>query len=293
MTEQKLAKNTVDVLGAAMAYHGRGEGAPVLFLHGNPTSSYLWRDVLPELEGLGRLIAPDLIGMGDSAKLPNPGADTYRFMTHREYLAGFIDAAIGASESVLLVVHDWGSALGFDWANHHRDRIRGIAYMEAIVRPVASWDEWSAAATPIFQGFRSDKGEAMILDRNMFVERVLPGSVLRKLTEAEMTEYRRPFLKREDRWPTLTWPRQIPIQGEPADVAQVAAEYSQWLAGNEIPKLFVNAEPGAILVGAVRDFCRSWKNQTEVTVAGSHFIQEDSGPAIGRAIAGWMKANAL
>ncbi|MGD0850491.1 haloalkane dehalogenase [Bradyrhizobium sp.] len=293
MTEAPLTKKTVDVLGTHMAYHERGEGAPVLFLHGNPTSSYLWRDVISELGGLGRLIAPDLIGMGDSAKLPNPGPDSYRFATHRDYLGAFIDAVIGPAESLVLVVHDWGSALGFDWANRHRNRIRGIAYMEGIVRPIASWDEWSAAATPIFQGFRSDKGEAMILDRNMFIERVLPGSVLRKLTEAEMTEYRRPFLQALDRWPTLTWPRQIPIAGEPADVAQIAAAYSQWMAENDIPKLFVNAEPGAILIGAPRDFCRSWKNQTEVTVPGSHFIQEDSGPAIGRAVAGWIKANAL
>ena len=293
MTETPLAKKTVDVLGARMAYHERGEGAPVLFLHGNPTSSYLWRDVIPELDGLGRLIAPDLIGMGDSAKLPNPGPDTYRFTTHRDYLGAFIDAVVDPKESLVLVVHDWGSALGFDWANRHRSRVRGIAYMEGIVRPVASWDEWSASATPIFQGFRSDKGETMILERNMFIERVLPGSVLRKLTEAEMTEYRRPFLQAEDRWPTLTWPRQIPIAGEPADVVQISAAYSQWMAENDIPKLFVNAEPGAILIGAPRDFCRSWKNQTEVTVPGSHFIQEDSGPAIGRAVAGWIKANAL
>jgi haloalkane dehalogenase len=293
MTETPLAKKTVDVLGARMAYHERGEGTPVLFLHGNPTSSYLWRDVIPELTGLGRLIAPDMIGMGDSAKLPNPGPNTYRFTTHRDYLGAFIDAVIGPAESLVFVVHDWGSALGFDWANHHRGRVRGIAYMEGIVRPVASWDEWSAAATPIFQGFRSDKGEAMILERNMFIERVLPGSVLRKLTEAEMTEYRRPFLQAQDRWPTLTWPRQIPIAGEPADVVQICAAYSQWMAENDIPKLFVNAEPGAILIGAPRDFCRSWKNQTEVTVPGSHFIQEDSGPAIGRAVAGWIKANAL
>jgi haloalkane dehalogenase len=264
----------------------------VLFLHGNPTSSYLWRDVIPELDGLGRLIAPDLIGMGDSAKLPNPGPDTYRFTTHRDYLGAFIDAVVGPAESLVLVVHDWGSALGFDWANRHRGRVRGIAYMEGIVRPVASWGEWSASATPIFQGFRSDKGETMILERNMFVERVLPGSVLRKLTEAEMTEYRRPFLRAEDRWPTLTWPRQIPIAGEPADVVQIAAAYSQWMAENDIPKLFINADPGAILIGAPRDFCRSWKNQTEVTVPGSHFIQEDAGPAIGRAVAGWIR-NAL
>ena len=291
MTEQPLTKKTVDVFGSPMAYHERGAGAPVLFLHGNPTSSYLWRDVIGELDGRGRLIAPDLIGMGDSAKLPEPGPDTYRFTTHRKYLAGFFDAVIGESEPVTFVLHDWGSALGFDWANHHRDRVRGIAYMEAIARPVAGWEEWSAAATPIFQGFRSDKGESMILDRNMFVERVLPGSVLRKLTEAEMAEYRKPFSKREDRWPTLTWPRQIPIAGEPADVAQIVSEYAQWLAESEIPKLFVNAEPGAILIGRVRDFCRSFENQTEVTVAGSHFIQEDSGAAIGQAIAAWMKAH--
>jgi haloalkane dehalogenase len=293
MSEQPLTKKTVEVLGSRMAYHERGEGAPILFLHGNPTSSYLWRNVMPELEGFGRLIAPDLIGMGDSAKLPNPGPDTYRFITHRDHLAGFIDTVIGPHEKILLVIHDWGSALGFDWANHHRDRVRGIAYMEAIARPVAGWEEWSAQATPIFQGFRSEKGESLILERNMFVERVLPGSVLRKLSDAEMAEYRRPFTKPEDRWPTLTWPRQIPIAGEPADVVQIASDYAQWMAENDIPKLFVNAEPGAILIGAVREFCRTWKNQTEVTVPGSHFIQEDSGPEIGRAIAAWVKANAV
>jgi haloalkane dehalogenase len=171
--------------------------------------------------------------------------------------------------------------------------VRGVAYMEGIVRPVAGWDEWSKAATPIFQGFRSEKGDELILDRNMFVERVLPGSVLRKLTEAEMAEYRRPFINREDRWPTLTWPRQIPIAGEPADVVAIAADYAQWMAENDLPKLFVNADPGAILIGAVREFCRSWKNQTEVTVKGSHFIQEDSGPIIGRAIADWMTVHSL
>ena len=293
MTEQPLSKKKVAILDSRMAYHERGKGKPVLFLHGNPTSSYLWRDVIGELEGMGRLIAPDLIGMGDSDKLASPGPDSYRFATHRKYLWAFIDAVIGAGESPVLVVHDWGSALGFDWANHHRGRVRGIAYMEAIVRPIASWDEWSKAATPIFQGFRSDKGESMILERNMFVERVLPGSVLRKLTEAEMVEYRKPFLKAEDRWPTLTWPRQIPILGEPADVVQIVSDYANWMAENDVPKLFVNAEPGAILIGKLRDFCRRWKNQTEVTVSGSHFIQEDSGPAIGRAVADWMSANAL
>lgn len=293
MTEQPLQKSRVEVLGRQMAYHERGTGTPALLLHGNPTSSYLWRDVIPELEGLGRLIVPDLIGMGDSDKLPDPGPDTYTFSTHRAHLWAFIDAVIGRSEKIVLVVHDWGSALGFDWANQHRDRVSGIAYMEGIVRPIAGWDEWSAAATPVFQGFRSDKGEAMILDRNLFIERVLPGSVLRQLTDAEMTEYRKPFLQREDRWPTLTWPRQIPIAGEPADVVATAAAYAAWMAENDLPKLFVNAEPGAILTGPAREFCRSWKNQTEVTVPGSHFIQEDSGPAIGQAIAQWMTAHRL
>jgi haloalkane dehalogenase len=293
MSEAPLAKQTVDVRGRRMAYHARGEGRPILFLHGNPTSSYLWRDVIPELEGHGRLIAPDLIGMGDSDKLPNPQPDTYRFTTHRDFLDGFISAVIGDSEPVVLVVHDWGSALGFDWANRHRDRVRGIAYMEAIVRPIAGWEEWSPSATPVFQGFRSDKGEQMILDRNLFVERVLPGSVLRKLSDAEMAEYRKPFVQREDRWPTLTWPREIPIAGEPADVVAIAAAYSQWLATNDIPKLFVNAEPGAILIGVLREFCRTWRNQTEVTVPGSHFIQEDSGAAIGQAIAQWIAAKGV
>jgi len=293
VTEQPLSKKTVDVFGSRMAYHERGQGAPVLFLHGNPTSSYLWRDVIGELEGRGRLIAPDLIGMGDSAKLDNAGPDTYRFVTHRKYLDAFIETVIGPRETILFVIHDWGSALGFDWANRHRDRVRGIAYMEAIVRPIAGWEEWSAAATPIFQGFRSEKGESMILDRNMFVERVLPGSVLRKLSDAEMAEYRKPFLSREDRWPTLTWPRQIPIAGEPTEVVAVVADYAKWMAGNDIPKLFVNADPGAILIGPVREFCRTWKNQAEVTVPGSHFIQEDSASAIGKAIAEWIAANSL
>lgn len=288
MTEQPLSKKMVDVLGRRMAYHERGEGPPILFLHGNPTSSYLWRDVIPALEGKGRLIAPDLIGMGDSEKLPDPGPDTYRYTTHREHLWAFIDAVIRPDEKVVLVVHDWGSALGFDWANHNRDRVQGIAYMEAIVRPIPGWEQWSPSATPVFQGFRSDKGESMVLDRNLFVERVLPGSVLRKLSDAEMAEYRKPFAARDDRWPTLTWPRQIPIAGEPADVVAIVDDYAQWMAQTDLPKLFVNADPGAILIGASREFCRTWTNQTEVTVPGSHFIQEDSGPAIGRAIAAWL-----
>jgi haloalkane dehalogenase len=259
-------------------------------LHGNPTSSYLWRNVMPQLTGLGRCLAPDLIGMGDSDKLADPGPDTYSFVTHREFLWGFIAAAMAPDRPVTIIGHDWGSALGFDWANRHRNRVAGIAYMEAIVRPL-DWSEWPDGSRRMFQGFRSGAGEEMILDRNMFVERVLPASILRQMAPAETAEYRRPFSeRREDRWPTLAWPRQIPIGGEPASVVALVDAYASWLAESDVPKLFINAEPGAILVGAQRDFCRRWPNQSEVTVRGSHFIQEDSGPEIGRAIAAWADA---
>ena len=278
-------KLTVD--GQTMAYVEVGEGDPIVLLHGNPTSSYLWRNIIPHLSGLGRCIAPDLIGMGDSDKLPNPGAESYRFVEHRHYLDGLLDQ-LGVTERVVLVVHDWGSGLGLDWANRHRDAVAGIAYMEAIVRPV-SWDEWPDAARGVFQGFRSPAGEEMVLDKNVFVERVLPGSIIRTLDEAEMAEYRRPFLKPgEDRRPTLTWPRQIPIEGEPADVVAIATAYAEWLSESPVPKLLVNAEPGAILKGPALEFCRTWPNQREVTVAGTHFLQEDSPDEIGTAIADWI-----
>ena len=284
---EPFPKSHVTVAGKRMAYVELGAGEPVsLFLHGNPTSSHLWRNVMPEVAGLGRCIAPDLIGMGDSDKLDNPGPLTYRFATHRNFLWGFIEAVIGPGQPIVLVAHDWGSALAFDWANQHRGRVIGIAYMEAIVRPL-TWAEWPEASRRVFQGFRSPAGEEMILDRNIFVERVLPGSILRQLEPAEMEEYRRPFRRRNDRWPTLAWPREIPIDGEPADVTALAAAYAEWMARNDVPKLFVNAEPGAILTGAPREFCRAWRNQTEVTVKGSHFIQEDAGPEIGRAVAEW------
>jgi haloalkane dehalogenase len=284
------AQQFLTVNGKRMAYVELGDGAPVfLFLHGNPTSSYLWRNVMPEVAKTGRCVAPDLIGMGASDKLEHPGPDTYRFTTHRDFLWGFIEAAVGRDSPLVLVGHDWGSALGFDWANHHRDRVRGIVYMEAIVRPL-SWSEWPEGSRRLFQGFRSAAGEELILDKNMFVERVLPGSILRTLELAEMAEYRRPFTgSREDRWPTLAWPREIPIDGEPLAVVERVTGYADWMAQNGIPKLFVNAEPGAILVGPQREFCRRWRNQTEITVRGSHFIQEDSGREIGEAIARWAK----
>jgi len=287
-TAERYTKKTISVKGKTMAYVEVGEGAPIVFLHGNPTSSYLWRNVIPHLEGQGRCIAPDLIGMGDSEKLEDSGPDRYRFVEHREYLDGVLDA-LDVSSDVTFVIHDWGSALGFDWANRHRDAVRGIAYMEAIVKPM-SWDQWPEMARPLFQGFRSPAGEEMVLEKNIFVDNVLPASVLRGLTDEEMAVYRRPFAEPgESRRPTLTWPREIPIDGNPADVVEIVDAYGAWLAGSDLPKLFINADPGVILIGDQREFCRSWPNQQELTVKGSHFIQEDSPDEVGRAIAEWRQ----
>jgi haloalkane dehalogenase len=271
-----------------MAYVDVGGGDPIVFLHGNPTSSYLWRNVMPYLEGLGRLIAPDLIGMGDSAKLSDSGPDRYTFVEHRRYLDELLDE-LGVSERVTLVGHDWGAALAFDWANRHRQAVNGIAYMEAVVRPLV-WSDWPEAQRGVFQAFRSPAGEQLILTENMFVESVLPSGVLRTLTDEELAHYRRPFAEPgEGRRPTLTWPRQIPIDGEPADVAEIVCAYGDWLSSSPVPKLFINAEPGAIIAGAQREFCRTWPNQTELTVPGIHFVQEDSPDLIGEALLAWHR----
>jgi haloalkane dehalogenase len=283
-------KQRRQVLGREMAYVEVGVGDPIVLLHGNPTSSYLWRNVLPHLQSLGRCIAPDLIGMGDSDKLPDSGPSSYRFVEHRRYLDALLEA-LGVHERVTLVIHDWGSALGFDWANRHREAVKGIAYMEAIVGP-QHWDHWDKfGMRAALEALRSDAGEAMVLQDNFFIEQILPKAMLRTLSAEEMAEYRRPFAAPgEGRRPTLTWPRQIPLDGDPADVAAIVAAYSDWLAMSSVPKLFVKAEPGGILAteGLV-DFVRSLPAQTEVTVAGVHFIQEDSPNEIGRAIADWMR----
>ena len=280
-------KRFCEVHGKRMAYVEHGVGDPIVFLHGNPTSSYLWRDVIPHLAGAGRCIAPDLIGQGDSDKLDDSGPGSYRFVEHRKFLFELLER-LGVEERVTLVVHDWGSALGFDWARQHPDAVKGICYMEAIVQPIASWDEWPENARGIFQSFRSEAGEELVLEKNLFVEGVLPHAIARDLSAKEHNEYRRPFVEPgESRRPTLTWPREIPIAGEPADVVAIVADYAGFLAGSPIPKLFVNAEPGAILTGVQREFCRTWPNQTEVTVAGRHFIQEDSPDKIGAALADW------
>jgi haloalkane dehalogenase len=280
-------RKRVSVLDTEMAYveAGAGTGDPIVFLHGNPTSSYLWRNVIPHVAGHSRCLAPDLVGMGDSGKSPS---GSYRFVDHARYLDAWFEA-LGLSRNVVLVVHDWGSALGFHWARRHPERMKGVAYMEAIVRPV-TWQEWPEAARKVFQGMRSPGGEEMVIQKNVFVERILPASVIRGLSAEEMERYRTPYREAgESRRPTLTWPREIPVDGEPADVVRIVQEYGDWLSKSPIPKLFINADPGSILVGAQRDFCRRWPNQQEVTVRGSHFVQEDSPDEIGRALAAFVR----
>jgi haloalkane dehalogenase len=280
----RYTRQRIAVLDSEMVYVDTGAGDPVVFLHGNPTSSYLWRNVIPHVEKLGRCLAPDLIGMGDSGKAAN---GSYRLVDHARYLDAWFEA-LGLNKNVTLVMHDWGSALGFYWTSRYPEQVKGLVYMEAIVKPW-SWEEWPEAARAIFKTFRSPAGEEIVLQKNVFVERVLPASVVRRLTEEEMAVYRHPYLEPgESRRPTLTWPRQIPLGGEPADVVELVERYGKWLATNNVPKLFINADPGMILVGSQREFCRTWPNQQEVTVKGLHFIQEDSPVEIGQAIVAFL-----
>ena len=282
--EDPYVRRRIAVLDTDMAYIDVGAGDPIVFLHGNPTSSYLWRNIIPHLKPLGRCLAPDLVGMGASGKAPQ---HSYRFVDHARYLDSWFDA-LGLESQVTLVVHDWGSALGFYRAQRHPERIKGIAYMEALVRPL-TWQDWPERARSLFQEMRSPAGEQLVLEKNIFVERILPASVIRTLSEQEMEVYRRPYPQPgESRRPTLTWPREIPIEGEPADVVHIVDDYASWLSANSIPKLFVNADPGSILTGAQREFCRFWPRQEEVTVKGLHFLQEDSPAEIGAAIADFI-----
>ena len=282
-------KKFASVKGKQIAYVEEGSGDPIVLLHGNPTSSFLWRNVIPELVESGRVIVPDLIGQGDSEKLPaSEGPERYSLEVAYSYVDGLLES-IGANQNVTLVIHDWGTGVGFLWAMRHPAAVKGVAYMEGIVKPV-SWSDWPESAVGIFKGFRSDKGEDLILNRNMFIEGVLPSSVIRPLSDTEMDAYRAPHLETHDRQPLLNWPRQIPIEGEPEDVVALVNEYGAFMAASDIPKLFINADPGSILVGAQREFCRSWPNQQEVTVKGLHFIQEDSPVEIGQAVANWLKA---
>jgi haloalkane dehalogenase len=286
--EDRQQRQRVRVLDTEMSYVTAGRGQPIVFLHGNPTSSYLWRNVIPHVSDLGHCLAPDLVGMGQSAASP---AGAYRFQDHARYLDAWFDS-LGLRENVTLVLHDWGSALGFYWASRHPERVRAIAYMEAILFP-REWEELPQARAQFFRDLRSGKGEHMILQENFFIEVLLPRLVLRPLKEAEMNAYRRPFQTRASRLPTLVWPRELPIGGEPADVVAIVQRYGQWLLESPIPKLFINAEPGSMLIGRSRDFCRRFPNQQEITVEGLHFLQEDCPDEIGEALARFIRANQL
>ena len=282
-------KSSVNIEGKKLAYIDVGEGTPIVMLHGNPTSSFLWRNIISHLNDLGRVIVPDLIGHGDSDKLPvSMGPDRYKFENTFKYLDKLLNK-LEINNDITLILHDWGSALGFYWAMKNPEKIKAICYMEAIVSPI-DWSDWPEQARGIFKGFRSEKGEDLILKRNMFIEAVLPSSIIRKLTKDEMDEYRKPFLNENDRQVTLNWPRQIPIEGEPSHMFRLVSSYADWISNDgDIPKLFINADPGSILIGKQREFCRGWKNQIEVTVNGLHFIQEDSPHEIGEAISSWMR----
>tara|TARA_B100000029_G_scaffold110552_1_gene102456 strand:+ start:290 stop:1168 length:879 start_codon:yes stop_codon:yes gene_type:complete len=288
ISDKELEKKHINVLGKSMAYVERGQGNPIIFQHGNPTSSYLWRNIIPHLENQGRCIAIDLIGMGDSDKIDDAGENTYSYHVHKKYFDACLKE-LRVEDDVVFVIHDWGSSLGFNWAFENQNSVKGICYMEAIVKNI-SWNDWPESGRSIFQGFRSEAGEDLVLKQNLFVETVLPGSIIRDLNEKEMDVYRRPFLKDIERRPTLDWPRQIPIENEPEEVCKIVEDYASWMSVNEIPKLFINADPGAILIGEQREFCRKWKNQKEITVKGSHFIQEDSPHEIGDAISEWLQS---
>ena len=281
-------KKFLTVDGRRLAYVEMGSGRPMVFQHGNPTSSYLWRNILPQLADLGRCIAIDLIGMGDSDKLPDSGPQSYSFAEHSHYLDGAF-ATLGLERDIVFVLHDWGTALGFDWMRRHPQGAAGVAHMEGIVKPL-SWEEWPAAATDIFKTFRSPAGDDVVLNKNVFVENVLPRSMLRKLSDEEMDAYRAPFRNPgEDRRATLSWPRQIPLANQPADVCALVEAYGAYLKQATMPKLFINATPGMIMNGPSAELARSFPNTTEVTVSGLHFIQEDSPHEIAAALRAWLK----
>jgi haloalkane dehalogenase len=290
MTSQKLTsvdrhpRRLIEVLDTQMSYVDVGSGEPIVFLHGNPTSSYLWRNVIPYLSGHGRCLAPDLVGMGQSGKSPS---EAYRFLDHVRYLDAWFEA-MDLTAGVTLVLHDWGSALGFYRAFRYPAQIKAIAYMEAITQP-RRWEDFPNGRDAIFRALRSDQGARMVLDENFFIESVLPKSIIRPLSGEEMEAYRAPYRTREARLPLLIWPRELPIEGAPADVVAIVNEYGRWLSQSRLPKLFIAAEPGAVLVGRAREFCRTWPNQQEIAVKGIHFIQEDSPAEVGSALQSFVR----
>ena len=284
----KYKKKYIQVKNKSMAYVDEGEGNTFLFLHGNPTSSFLWRNIAPHVEDIGRVVIPDLIGMGDSEKLDGVDNEGYTYHGQYGYLTELLEN-LDLGNNIHLIIHDWGSAMGFQFARENPERVKSITYMEAIVMPL-TWKQWPDAATKIFQLFRSDAGEALILEKNFFVERILLADSATGYSDEEKAEYIRPFFNvGEDRRPTLTWPRQIPLDGEPNEVVEEVRKNAEFHKDSEIPKLFINANPGSILVGEQREFARTWKNQTEITVNGNHFIQEDSSEEIGTALREFTK----
>jgi len=278
-----------EINGRRMAYIDEGEGDAIVFQHGQPTSSYVWRNVMPHLEGMGRLVACDLIGMGASEKLdPSLGPDRYSLANHRNFLFELWDQ-LNLGDRVVLVLDDWGAVLGFDWARQHSDRVQGIVHMEAVAAPL-QWSDLPEQAHPFFKALRSPAGDKMVLEDNIFIDKILPAAILRQFSDEELGHYQRPFtVHGEDRRPTLSWPRSLPIEGEPAEVARVVAESAAWLAESEVPKLFINGEPGTLARGRVREIIRSWRNQSEVTVNGRKLLQEDSAEEIGLATAEFVR----
>ena len=285
----KYTKKYKDIKNSKMAFIDEGSGDTFLFLHGNPTSSFLWRNIAPHVEDIGRIVIPDLIGMGDSDKLEGVDNPGYKYHGQYSYLTALMDE-LDLGNNIHLIIHDWGSAMGFQFARENKDRIKSITYMEAIVMPL-TWDQWPDPATKIFGLFRSEAGEELVLEKNFFVERILLADSSTGYTEEEKSEYIRPFINPgEDRRPTLTWPRQIPLDGEPSDVVEEVRLNAEFHKESDIPKLFINADPGSILIGDQREFARSWKNQTEITVKGNHFIQEDSSEEIGAALRNFVES---
>ena len=285
----KYTKKYKDIKNSKMAFIDEGSGDTFLFLHGNPTSPFLWRNIAPHVEDIGRIVIPDLIGMGDSDKLEGVDNPGYKYHGQYSYLTALMDE-LDLGNNIHLIIHDWGSAMGFQFARENKDRIKSITYMEAIVMPL-TWDQWPDPATKIFGLFRSEAGEELVLEKNFFVERILLADSSTGYTEEEKSEYIRPFINPgEDRRPTLTWPRQIPLDGEPSEVVEEVRLNAEFHKESDIPKLFINADPGSILIGDQREFARSWKNQTEITVKGNHFIQEDSSEEIGAALRNFVKS---
>jgi len=282
-TEDPSYRKRVAILDSHIAYVDVGEGDPIVFLHGNPTPSYLWRKIIPYALPYGRCLAPDYVGMGNSGPSGDGG---YRFVDHRRYLDAWFEALGLDSQSIILVEHDWGSALGFDWARRHPDRVKAIVYMEGIVRPFASWEEWPEVTRAFFQGQRTEQGEDLILRQNLFIEYLLP---LRSIPEDAIEVYRRHYRNPGlSRMPMLAWTRELPIAGEPADVVRIVEDYAAWLANSPIPKLFIDAEPGGFLIGAQREFCRAWPNQEIELIEGAHFLQEEAPEKVGETIARYI-----